>query len=253
MRNEIVSCGGVPPLISLLLEGDDTGKQHSAAALARLSHNDPDTTMTIGQLGAIGALVELLSGAHGESAQEEGAGALLELAELAENRIAITELGGIGPLVALLGSSNGTARERAEGALVRLSIESANRVLIIKQLVDMLRGGGEGGEGGGPDKTVNEQEQEQAAAALANLAKDSADNRVSIVDAGGIEPLLALLMSSKGVSTSSMARESSVRELAASFTARGPGALYRRACLHAPLLTPRGARLAGARDRAADV
>ena len=35
--------------------------------------------------------------------------------------------------------------------------------------------------------------QEQAAAALANLAKDSADNRKSIVVAGGIAPLLSLL------------------------------------------------------------
>ena len=42
---------------------------------------------------------------------------------------------------------------------------------------------------------MHEQEQEQAAAALANLARDSADNRTSIVEAGGVEPLLALLES----------------------------------------------------------
>ena len=35
--------------------------------------------------------------------------------------------------------------------------------------------------------------QQQAAAALANLARDSAGNRVSIVEAGGIRPLLELL------------------------------------------------------------
>ena len=35
--------------------------------------------------------------------------------------------------------------------------------------------------------------QEQAAAALANLARDSADNRLSIVEAGGIAALLALM------------------------------------------------------------
>ena len=45
--------------------------------------------------------------------------------------------------------------------LVRLSIESANRALIIKKLVDML-----GDKGSSA--------QEQAAAALANLASDSA-------------------------------------------------------------------------------
>ena len=38
----------------------------------------------------------------------------------------------------------------------------------------------------------------QAAAALANLARDSTDNRVSIVSAGGIPPLLALMSSGSG-------------------------------------------------------
>ena len=38
-----------------------------------------------------------------------------------------------------------------------------------------------------------EKAQEQAAAALVNLARDSEDNRVSIVDAGGIPALLELL------------------------------------------------------------
>ena len=66
---------------------------------------------------------------------------------------------------------------------MRLSLESANRALIIKKLVSMLYDKGQGGQGA----------QEQAAAALANLASDSAENRVSIVDAGGIAPLLSLL------------------------------------------------------------
>lgn len=51
-----------------------------------------------------------------------------------------------------------------------------------------------------------QQEQEQAAEALANLANDADENRVAIVEAGGIEPLLALLGSA-----SVKARESSVR------------------------------------------
>ena len=50
--------------------------------------------------------------------------------------------------------------------------------------------------------------QEQAAAALANLARESADNRTSIVDANGIEPLLALLDSA-----STGAKENSVSAL----------------------------------------
>ena len=82
----------------------------------------------------------------------------------------------------LLGSNNKLAREHAEAALVRLSIEVSNRELIIKQLVSMLNDRGTAA-------------QEQAAAALANLASDSNDNRASIVEAGGIAPLLNLLKS----------------------------------------------------------
>ena len=92
----------------------------------------------------------------------------------------------------LLGCDNPRAREHAEGALVRLSIENANRVLIIKKLVDMLQDSG---------TTA----QEQAAAALSNLARESANNRKSIVDAQGIGPLLALLDSA-----SNKAKENSV-------------------------------------------
>ena len=63
----------------------------------------------------------------------------------------------------MLGCNNPRARDQ-EGALVKLSIENANRVLIIKKLVHMLQDPAAGG-------------QEQAAAALANLARESEDNR----------------------------------------------------------------------------
>ena len=160
---------------------------------------------------------------------------------LCDNRKSITESGGIGPLVALLGCDNPRAREHAEGALVRLSIENENRVLIIEQLVDALSDGSvesarkraeehvkafqskiegkkrdieeqtsKGADGAvrraqaelekleaalkGVEETAREAQgradvvlaaQEQAAAAL-NLARDSVENRVSIVSAGGI-------------------------------------------------------------------
>ena len=130
--------------------------------------------------GAIAPLVALL--ALNCEAQEEAAGALRALAEDARIRDAITHSGGIGPLVALLGGSNPDARDNAEGALVRLSTEMANRVLIIEQLVGMLYN---------PDIAARE----QAAAAIANLAHESTANCSSIVDAGGIPPLLALLES----------------------------------------------------------
>ena len=134
--------------------------------------------------GAIAPLVALLS-KDGASAQEEAAGALKAMADNAVIRLAITESGGIGPLVALLGGSNPKARENAEGALVRLSLEMANRVLIIQQLVAMLY-------------KEDIAAREQAAAAIANLAHESTANCISIVEAGGIPPLLALLESDSG-------------------------------------------------------
>lgn len=146
----------------------------------------------IAEAGAITPLVNLLNGNRGQEAQEEAAGALWALADHARNRVAITEAGGIGPLVMLLGCQNAKARQHAELALVRLSIEGANRVIIIEKLVGMLH----------DDRGTAAQE--QAAAALANLARESADNRTSILKADGIPRLLHLLHS-----TSSKAKENS--------------------------------------------
>ena len=182
-RTTIVMTGGIIPFVALLREGRNDGKKFAASALARLAHEQDETAAEIARAGAVSPLVGLLNGDRGDAAQEEAAGALYELAANAGNRIAITDCDGIGPLVVLLGCSNPRTREHAEGGLVRLSIENSNRVLIIKQLVGMLYESGK----------------EQAAAALANLASDSDGNRVSIVEAGGIRPLLELLDSASSV------------------------------------------------------
>jgi HEAT repeat protein len=105
----------------------------SSAALPK------STGELVAEAGAIAPLVKLLGGEKGQEAQEEAASALFAIADHAANRLAITDAGGIAPLVNLLGSTNPKAREHAEGALVRLSIEHANRALIIKKLVEMLQ------------------------------------------------------------------------------------------------------------------
>ena len=235
--------GGIQPLVALLSDTHQQlrSKKHAAAALARLSTDEAERQAredmerqlqevlerrrkksgdqqqyeqqmlentfrrkrlvtkaeTIASAGAIGPLVELLNGNLGPEAQEEGAHALWALADVSANRKSITEHGGIGPLVELLGCENSKAREHAEGALVRLSIEDVNRVLIIKQLVGMLQ------------ENSGTAAQEQAAAALANLARESTDNRSSILEAGGIPRLIALLHS-----TSTKAKENSVSAVA---------------------------------------
>ena len=186
-RDEIVSRGGIPPLVTLLgMEGNES-KKFAATAIGRLSKDHEETQAAIAAAGAIVPLVALLDGNQGPEAQEEAAGAILALAANEVNRATITDSGGIGWLVMLLGCDNPRAREHAEGALVCLSIENANRVLIIKKLVDMLQESGSGSSSGSG--------QEQAAAALANLARESEDNRKSIVETNGIVPLLDLVES----------------------------------------------------------
>lgn len=182
----IVDAGGVTPLVTLLNEGDNRGKQFAATALSRLAACNEAASTEIAKAHAIVSLVGLLSGANGDAAQEAAAAALFSLAELVDNRVAITDAGGVGPLVTLLGSDHASTQMHAKGVLVRLSIESANRALIITKLVDMLNAS---------DSSAGDSEsaQEQAAAAIANLASESTENRVSIVDAGGIGPLIGLL------------------------------------------------------------
>jgi vacuolar protein 8 len=181
--DKMVELGVLEPLVTLLNKGDNLGKQHASAALARLATGSKKTPAALDPSRAIAAikpLVTLLDGTCGDGAQEEAAGALFALADELGNRVAIANAGGIQPIVTLLGSSNPMSQNYAKEVLVRLSIESANRALIIKQLVDMLAENGSSA-------------QESACAALANLASDSAENRGSIVEAGGIAPLLSII------------------------------------------------------------
>ena len=161
-----------------------SAQRSASTALARLSRDHEATQLHVATEGAIGPLVALLDGSHGAGEQQEAASALYELADHERNRQAITEADGLGRLVSLLAVENPKAREHAEGALVRLSIENANRVLIIQKLVAMVQHADTG--------------QEMAAAAIANLARESDENRSSIVNADGITPLLALLDSNSG-------------------------------------------------------
>ena len=135
----IVGGGAIAPLCTLLQVGGANGKKCSAAALARLSHGSV-APAAIAEAGAIAPLISLLSGEHGEGAQEEGAHALFALADHASNRVSITEAGGIGPLVVLLGerAMRGPTSDHAEAALVRLSIEQANRVHIIEKVTPFM-------------------------------------------------------------------------------------------------------------------
>lgn len=143
----------------------------------------PTKAELIGTAGAITPLVKLLEGSCGDEAQEQAAGALWALADHANNRVTINEAGGIDPLVKLLGSPNGRSRAHADLALVRLSLDGTTRPLICEKLTSMLA------------DERGTAEQEQAAAALANLARESSENRESILKADGVPRLLRMLQS----------------------------------------------------------
>ena len=148
-----------------------------------MSKDHEATQAAVAEAGSIAPLVTLLDGQEGgggADAQQEAAGALLALADYKPNRLAITAAEGIGRLVNLLATNSMETRAHAEGVLLRLTMETSNRSQIIQSLVEMLRLAGMTG-------------QEQAAAALANLARESEDNRNSILNTDGIPPILALL------------------------------------------------------------
>ncbi|KOO31373.1 vacuolar protein [Chrysochromulina tobinii] len=111
----IVRQGSIVPLVALVRAGREMGKRFAAAALARLARNQESTQAEIANAGAIAPLVGLLAGDKGETAQEEAAGALYELAANANNRNAITDSDGIGPLL------------QAAAALVEVSAVPENR------------------------------------------------------------------------------------------------------------------------------
>ena len=106
-----------------------------------------------------------------------------------------------------LSSPCSARRIRCHSSMQRAcSCDSPSRAptaLIIKKLVEMLEEEGSSA-------------QEQAAAALANLASDSAENRVSIVDAGGIALLLRII----GHKENSKAKEASLMAISSSRTTR---------------------------------
>ena len=196
-RDQIVGLGGIPPLVALLQGEGRDAKRFVAAALARLSTDHPATQLAVADAGAIRPLVLLTDPSDGDVAQEEAAGALFALAAHAQNRVRIATSGdGIGSLVNVLACNNPQARSHAEGALIRLSIEDSIRSQTIRTLVDMVSGSRD---------TAGMIGQEQAAATLSNLAKESEANRNSIMEARGIPPLLELLDSQ-----SAKARENAV-------------------------------------------
>ena len=166
-------------------------KSDAAHDLWTLSHESAANTTDISEQGGIQALVWLLSSGNAE-AKANAAGALCQISRdmiyqggTKTHGRKIVSSNGIQPLVTLLSSGNAEAQEGAAGVLHNLScngtfmpeiIANANAV---PRLVALLSSG-------------SLDAKDQAAAALSNLANDDG-NRVPIMDAGAITPLVNLV------------------------------------------------------------
>ena len=95
--------------------------------------------------------------------------------------MAISNAGGIAPLVAVLGLGSVRAQEQAAGALASLALDnSKNELSIAKLIVSFL-------------ETDDKQASAKAARAVSRLARAHASNQRSIAKAGGVSLLVKLL------------------------------------------------------------
>jgi vacuolar protein 8 len=185
-KTAIAKAGGIGPLVTLLTEGNETTQQFTAAALQSLARDHSENQIAIGQAGAITPLANLL-GSDARETQEHAVGALLFLASTDEGwRDAVIKC-----LIGVLDVRSAAAQVKAAEALSILAARSNdNRQAItsaaaVPPLVRLL------GDG---RRVKAETPQERAACVLADLAR-LAENKIAIVMAGGISPLVHLLSS----------------------------------------------------------
>ena len=212
----IAAAGGVIPLVGLVTNGNQMGKERAASALLHLSV-DAVNQVLIAKAGGIPPIVQLLDdgteqaheyavaalarlainnpenqtqiakklvsllSAQSEGAQRRSAHVLWQLAETntgAPNRI--VNAGAISPLVALLGTGSIEAKEEAVGALTCLAHNNpSNQLAIARGLVGLLGAG-------------TAQAQEQVTQMLIKFAQHP-DNRLAIAESGAIQRLVIQL------------------------------------------------------------
>ena len=173
-RCDLPAAGGLPPLVSLLDDGNTAqAHEHAVAALTRLSRDNPDNQTQIAK-----KLVAILS-LPSEGAQKRSAQVLWDLAgKNLGAPVRIVNAGAISPLVALLGKGTSEeAREEAVGALACLAHgDASNQLAIATGLVALLGSG-------------SAEAQEHVTLLLLSLASD-ADNREAIAKAGAVHRLV---------------------------------------------------------------
>ena len=223
---EIVKCGAIPPLVTLLSDGQTGAKKNSANALARLATSGYDTQLDIARAGAIKALAYWLTGESiGPGMAELAARALADIAaDNPKTSDGIVRNEAIGPLVSMVGPGKGNDAQRsAAGALATLAkVQLPDLPAPPRQKKAKDRASEGDGEEGNDDSESEEElppagpryapiaeaggipvlvellksertgPHENATRAIWHLA-GIGDNKLAIAEVGGIPPLVHLL------------------------------------------------------------
>jgi hypothetical protein len=188
-RVVVAQAGAIPALVRLLGDGNNvsTSQIRAAAALGDLARAG-ECKQEIVAAGGVEPLVKMLLSPNIE-AQTRATIAVCQLAASNTSQQLIADADGIPHLVGLLSSSNATAAANAAGALWHLeSLASTKGVIVavggIPALVDLLCRSVESDSSEGLDAI---------AALLSDLARERGSTKASIVQNGGIKPLVKLL------------------------------------------------------------
>lgn len=202
---KIARAGVVPSLVDLLKGHSDATQEHSAGALFSLALND-ENKMAIGVLGAIPPLIHVLqSGSPG--AQRDAAMALYHLSFAHINRSKLIKAGAVPILLQLVQEESSDLVSRALLILSNLAATQEGRSAIseghgVSVFVRLLSAGMEGSVGPGADGDSDSSSKggsadwasvrEYAAAALLQLANQNLRFKGQALQAGAVEPLVAL-------------------------------------------------------------
>lgn len=202
---KIARAGVVPSLIDLLKGRSDAAQEHAAGALFSLALND-DNKMAIGVLGAIPPLLHVLRGGP-PGTQRDAAMALYHLSFAHINRSKLIKAGAVPILLQLVQEASADIVSRALLILSNLAASQDGRSAIseghgVSVFVRLLSAGTESSSGLGTDGDSDSSSRggssdwpavrEHAAAALLLLSSQNIRFKGQAMQAGAIEPLIAL-------------------------------------------------------------
>ena len=172
-KRDVVSAGGIAPLVQLLRSGSRGAKRHAALALAQMTRSEKaalsETQFSIAEAGAITALVEwLVDPTLGPP--QMAARALADLGrDSADTQATIVEAGAIRPLVKML---RGVHTSPGGGSPAQHDSPTGKADGKLDSKTDA---------------------QKWAAGALAALAEGNELNQIAVAEEGGIPPLVEVL------------------------------------------------------------